>query len=171
MNDYKTANNSVDRYMLSDWQYQQICLEGSWTNENAPAKTDEFLKIVETSERKIDLIETDDGKEYVNKISNELLKLNNFERHSQNTSEIAVFAERFSRTIRNLSKKPVFEEGKDSMDKSVSICQQNIQHYQSTLNDNDASSNFWESKSKNRIFQYPRQQRKTFNKVQISQFS
>ena len=54
------------------------------------------------------IIESDDGKEFVNKDFNEFLKLNNIKRYSRYTSHGAVFAERFNRTLRNLLKKPVF---------------------------------------------------------------
>ena len=42
---------------------------------------------------------------------NEFLKLNIIKKYSRNKSLGAVFAERFTRTIRNLSKKPVFLKG------------------------------------------------------------
>ena len=57
------------------------------------------------------LIETDDGKEFVNKDFNEYLKLNKITRYSRYTSHCAVFAERFNRTLRNFLKKPVFLKG------------------------------------------------------------
>ena len=68
--------------------------------------------MIKTSRRKPNLLETDDGKEDVNKIFNEFLNNHNIERYSRYTDKRAVFAERFNRTVRNLLKKPVFEKGK-----------------------------------------------------------
>ena len=80
-------------------------------NKSSQTIVDEFSKIINNSKRKPNLIETDDGKEFVNKIFNEFLKVNNIKRYSRYTSKGAVFAERFNKTIRNLLKKPVFEKG------------------------------------------------------------
>ena len=48
-----------------------------WTiplkNKYAQTITDAFLQIVKTSKRKPNLLETDDGREYVNKVFNEFL--------------------------------------------------------------------------------------------------
>ena len=63
-----------------------------------------FHKIIKTSRRKPNLLETDDGKEYVDKIFNEFLNNHNIKRYSRNTAPGAVFAERFIKTIRNLLK-------------------------------------------------------------------
>ena len=86
-----------------------------WTvplkNKYAQTITDAFSQIVKKSKRKPNLLETDDGKEYVNKIFKDFLTNNTFKRYSRNTSFGAVFAERFKRTIRNLLKKPVFLAG------------------------------------------------------------
>ena len=64
-----------------------------------------------SSKRKPDLIETYRGKEFHNNISHDFLNKNNIKLYSRNTSLGAVFAERISRTIRDLLKKPVFEKG------------------------------------------------------------
>ena len=69
-----------------------------------------FSLIIKTSRGKPNLLETNDGKEYVNKIFNELLNNHNIEGYSRNTAPGAVFAERFKKAIRNLFKKPVFEK-------------------------------------------------------------
>ena len=81
-------------------------------NKYAQSITDAFSQIIKTSRRKPNLLETDDGKEYVNKTFNEFLINHNIKRSSRNTSLGAVFAERFNRTVRNLLKKPVFEKGR-----------------------------------------------------------
>ena len=86
-----------------------------WTiplkNKYAQTITDAFWQIIKTSRRKPNLLETDDGKEYVNKIFSDFLDTNNIKRYSRYTDKGVVFAERFYRTIRNLLKKPVFEQG------------------------------------------------------------
>ena len=80
-------------------------------NKYAQSKTDVFSQIVKSSKRKLSLLETGDGKEYVEKHFNEFLNNHNIKRDSRNTALGAVFAERFDRTISNPLKKPVFEKG------------------------------------------------------------
>ena len=112
MNDYGNKNNKCYRYIL-------VVIDNfskfGWIiplkNKYAQSITDAFSQIIKTSKRKPNLLETDDGKEYVNKIFNEFLINHNVKRYSRNTTQGAVFAERFNRTIRNLLKKPVFEKG------------------------------------------------------------
>ena len=70
-----------------------------------------FLKLIKHQEVNQIIYETDDGREYVNKIFSDFLNNHNIKRYSRNTALGAVFAERFNRTIRNLLKKPVFEKG------------------------------------------------------------
>ena len=83
-------------------------------NKHAQSITDAFPQIIKTSRRKPNLLETDDGKEYVYKIFNEFSNKHNIKRYSRNTALGAVFAERFITTIRNLLKKPVFLAGEAS---------------------------------------------------------
>ena len=63
------------------------------------------------SKRKLNLIETDRGKDFFNNIFQDFLRENNIKTCSRSTSLGAVFAKLFNRTIRNLLKKPVFEKG------------------------------------------------------------
>ena len=113
MNDYGPKNNKGYRYIL-------VVIDNfskfAWTiplkNKYAQSITDAFSEIIKSSNRKPNLLETDDGKEYVNKIFNEFLNNNKIKRYSRYTDKGAVFAERFNKTIRNLLKKPVFEKGK-----------------------------------------------------------
>ena len=115
MNDYVIENNKGYRYIL-------VVIDNfskfGWTiplkNKHAQSITDAFSQIIRTSRRKPNLLETDDGKEYVNKIFNKLLINHNIKRYSRNTALGAVFAHRFNRTIRNLLKKPVFLAGEAS---------------------------------------------------------
>ena len=59
-----------------------------------------FSQIIKTSRRKQNLLETDDGKEYVNKLFNEFFYNHNIKRYSRSTALAEVFAERFNGTIR-----------------------------------------------------------------------
>ena len=113
MNDYGPKNNRGYRYIL-------VVVDNfskfGWTkplkNKYSQSITDAFSQIIKTSKRKPNLLESDDGKEYVNKIFNEFLNNNKIKRYSRYTDKGAVFAERFNKTIRNLLKKPVFEKGR-----------------------------------------------------------
>ena len=86
-----------------------------WTvplkNKNASPIKDSFEKILISSKRKPNLIESDRGKEFYNKVFQDFLNKNYINLYSRNSSYGAVFAERFNRTIRDLLKKPVFEKG------------------------------------------------------------
>ena len=74
MNDYDIKNNKGYRYIL-------VVIDNfskfGWTiplkNKYAQSITDAFSQIIKTSRRKPNLLETDDGKEYVSKIFNEFL--------------------------------------------------------------------------------------------------
>ena len=135
MNDYGIKNNKGYRYIL-------VIVDNfskfGWTihlkNKYAQSITDAFSQIIKTSRRKPNLLETDDGKEYVNKIFKEFLNNNKIKRYSRYTDKGAVFAERFNRTIRNLLKKPVFEKGNaDLLSELPSIIKQyNITVHHST---------------------------------------
>ena len=108
-NDYGIKNNACYRYILVVIDnFSKFGWTMAWKNKNAQPKTDAFSQIIETSRRKPNLLETDDGKEYVNKIFSEVLNNHNIKRYSRNTALGAIFAERFNRTLRNLLKKPVF---------------------------------------------------------------
>ena len=110
MIDYGVKNNKGYRYILT---VIDNFSKFGWTfplrNKNANTITEAFADII--TKRKPKLLETDDGKEFTNKMFNEFLKLNDIKRYSRYTSKGAVFAERFNRTIRDLLKKPVFEKG------------------------------------------------------------
>ena len=78
-------------------------------NINAQTIKESFESISISSKRKPNRIESDRGKECYNNISQDLLNKNNIKIYSRNTSIGAVFAKCFSRTIRDLLIKPVFE--------------------------------------------------------------
>ena len=111
LKDYGPENSRGYRYVL-------VIIDKfskfGWTiplkNKNAQTINDSFGKILITSERKPNLIETVSGKEFYNNLFQDILIKNNIKTYSRNTSLGAVFAERFISTIRNLPKKPVFEK-------------------------------------------------------------
>ena len=112
MNDYSPKYNRGYRYIL-------VIIDKfsrfGWTiplkNKHANSMVDAFSQIIKTSKRKPNLLETDDGKEYVNKNFNEFLKNSRIKKYSRYTDKGAVFAGRPNRTIRNLLEKPVFLAG------------------------------------------------------------
>ena len=112
MDDYGVENNKGYRYILT---VIDNFSKFGWTvplkNKFAKTVTEAFSNIINNSKRKPKLLETDDGKEFTNKMFIEFLNLNDIKRYSRYTSKRAVFAERFNRTIRDLLKKPVFEKG------------------------------------------------------------
>ena len=112
LKDYGPENNRKYRYVL-------VVIDNfskyGWTvplkNKYAQTIKDSFENILINSKRKPNLIETDRGKEFYNNIFQDFLNKNNIKLYSRNTELGAVFAERFNRTIRDLIKKIVFEEG------------------------------------------------------------
>ena len=80
-------------------------------NKKALTIKDSFENILISSKRKPNLIESDRGKEFYNNIFQDFLNKNNIKLYSRNSLYGAVFAERFNRTIRDLLKKIVFEQG------------------------------------------------------------
>ena len=112
LKDYGPKNNKGYRYVL-------VIIDNfskfGWTvplkNKNAQTIKDSFENILISSKRSPNLIETDRGKEFYNNIFQEFLNKNDIKFYSRNSSDGAVFAERFNRTIRDLLKKIVFERG------------------------------------------------------------
>ena len=112
LKDYGPKNNRGYRYVL-------VIIDNfskfGWTtplkNKNAQTMKDSFENILISSKRKPNLIESDRGKEVYNNIFQDFLNKNDIKLYSRNTSLGAVFAERFNRTIRDLLKKIVFEQG------------------------------------------------------------
>ena len=109
---YGPENNRGYRYVLvtiDDFS------KFGWTiplkNKNAQTIKDSFENILTNSKRKPNLVESDRGKEFYNNIFQDFLNKNDIKLYSRNSSYGAVFAERFNRTIRDLLKKIVFENG------------------------------------------------------------
>ena len=111
-------------------------------NKFSQSITDAFSEIIKSSNRKPNLLETDDGKEYVNKIFNEFLNNNKIKRYSRYSDKGAVFAKRFNKTVRNLLKKPVFLNGNaDCLSELPSVIEQynNTVHHSIKMKPIDAS--------------------------------
>ena len=112
LKDYGPKNNRGYRYVF-------VIIDNfskfGWTvplkNKNAQTIKDSFENILISSKRKPNLVESDRGKEFYNNIFQDFLNKNNIKLYSRNSSYGAVFAERFNRTIRDLLKKIVFEQG------------------------------------------------------------
>ena len=112
LKDYGPENNRNYRYVF-------VIIDNfskfGWTvplkNKNAQTIKDSFENILISSKRKPNLVESDRGKEFYNNIFQDFLNKNDIKLYSRNTSLGAVFAERFNRTIRDLLKKIVFEQG------------------------------------------------------------
>ena len=79
--------------------------------KNAQTIKVSFEIVIINSKRKPNLIESDRGKEFYNKVFQDFLNKNKIRLYSRNTDLGAVFAERFNRTIRDLLKKIVLEQG------------------------------------------------------------
>ena len=112
LKDYGPENNRNYRYVL-------VIIDNfskfGWTiplkNKNAQTIKHSSENILISSKRKPNLIETDRGKKFYNNIFQDFLNKNNIKLYSRNSSFGSVYAERFNRTIRDLLKKPVFEQG------------------------------------------------------------
>ena len=143
LKDYGPKNNRGYRYAL-------VTIDNfskfGWTiplkNKNAQTIKDSFETILLNSKRSPNLIETDRGKEFYNNIFQHFLNKNNIRLYSRNSSYGAVFAERFNRTIRDLLKKIVFEQGDGNwIDVLPTITKQynNRVHSSSKISPKDAS--------------------------------
>ena len=112
LKDYGPENNRGYRYVL-------VIIDSfskfGWTiplkNKNAQTIKDSFENILISSKRSPNLIESDRAKEFYNNIFQDFLNKNDIKLYSRNSSYGALFAERFNRTIRDLLKKIVFEQG------------------------------------------------------------
>ena len=71
--------------------------------------------------RKPNLIETDRGNEFYNKIFQHFLKNIDIKPYSRKTSLGDVFEERFNETIRDLLKRPIFDKGDCSWTDVLSV--------------------------------------------------
>ena len=112
LKDYGPENNRGYRYVL-------VIIDNfskfGWTiplkNKKAQTKKDSFENIFKSSKRSPNLLQGDRDRAFFNNIFQDFLNKNNIKLYSRNSSVRAVFAERFNRTIRDLLKKIVFEQG------------------------------------------------------------
>ena len=112
LKDYGPENNRGYRYVLVVIDnFSKFGWTSSLKNKNAQTIKNSFENILISSKRKPNLIESDRGKEFYNNIFQDFLNKNNIKLYSRNSSYGAVFAEKFNRTIRDLLKKIVFEQG------------------------------------------------------------
>ena len=127
LKDYGPENSRGYRYVL-------VTIDNfskyGWTmplkNKNAQTIKDSFEKILISSKRSPNLIESDRGKEFYNNIFQDFLNKNNIKLYSRNSSYSAVFAERFNKSIRDLLKRPVFENSDGNwIDNLSTITKQN----------------------------------------------
>ena len=111
MKDYAPENNRRYRFVLVIIDNFSKC---GWTvplkNKNAQTIKDSSEIILITS-KKPNSIETDRGIEFYKNIFQNFLNSNNIKIYSRKSSFGSVFAERLNRTIRDLLKRQVFEEG------------------------------------------------------------
>ena len=108
--DYVPENNRSYRYVLVViYNFSKFGWTVPSNKKNAQTLTNSFKKFLINSIRKPTFIESHRGKEIYNIILENLLHNNNIKHYSRSTSLVAVFAERFDRTIRDLLKKAVFE--------------------------------------------------------------
>ena len=111
LKDYGLENNRGYRYVLvTIGNFSKF----GWTiplkNKKAQTIKESFENILISSKRKLNLIESDRGKEFYKNIFQDFLNKNDIKLYSRNSSYRAVFSERFNRTIRDLLKKIVFEK-------------------------------------------------------------
>ena len=112
LKDYGPENNRGYRYVLVTIDnFSKFVWTIPLKNKNAQTIKDSFENILIRSKRSPNLIESDRGKKFYNNIFQDFLNKNNIKLYSRNSSFGAVFAERFNRTIRDLLKKIVFENG------------------------------------------------------------
>ena len=112
LKDFCPENNRGYRFVLVIIDnFSKYCWTVTIRNENSITIKNSSEKILISSKRKPNLIETDRGKDFYINIFQDFLNKNNIKPYSRNSSYGAGFAERFNRTNRNLFKKPVFEKG------------------------------------------------------------
>ena len=111
--DYKTSNNKGFRYIfiIID-NFSKYLWATPLKNKYSQTITNEFSKILSTSKRQPNKLESDRGTEFYNSIFQNFLKSKNIGHYSRCTDKGPSIAERVIRTLRNLLKKPVFEKGK-----------------------------------------------------------
>ena len=113
--DYGPGNNRFNRYVL-------IVIDSfskfGWTiplkNKNAQTIKDSFEDILITSKRQPNLIEATAENNFMIIFFQNFLNIDKIKLYSTNKCLVAVFAERFNRTIKDLLKKQIFEKGESN---------------------------------------------------------
>ena len=137
-------------------------------NKIAQKIKDSFGNISMSSKGKPNLIESDSGKHFYDIIFQDFLNKNNIKLSSRNSSYSAVFAERFNRTIRDPTKKPVFEKGDG---KRIDILPTITKQYKNRIHSSTKLTPIQASLKKNEGFVYKNlldKRKKTKPKFQIS---
>ena len=112
LKDYGPENNRGYRFFLVIIDnFSKIGWTVQLKNKNAQTTKDSFENIIKSSKRSPNLLKGDRDRGFYNKIFQDFLNENNIKLYSRNSSYAGVFAERFNRTIRDLLKKIVFEQG------------------------------------------------------------
>ena len=113
MNDYKISNNKSYRYtfIVID-TFSKYFWAIPLKNKYSQTITSEFSNILLTSKRKPFKIESDRGSEFYTNIFQNFLGNKNIQHFSRFTDKGPSIAERVIRTVRNLLKKPVIENGR-----------------------------------------------------------
>ena len=111
LKDYGPEKNRNYRYGLFNID---IFSKFGWTvplkNKNAQTMKNSFENIIINSKRKPNLPEGDRDRGFYNKNFQDFLNKNNIKLYSRNSSNGAVFDERYNRSIRDLLKNIVFEQ-------------------------------------------------------------
>ena len=152
LKDYGPENNRGYRYVLVALDnFSKFGWTNSLKNKNAQTIKNSFENILMSSKRKPKLIGTDRGKDFYNNIFQDFLNKINIKPYSRNSSFGSVFAERFNRTIRDLLKKIVFEQG-DA--KWVDILPTITKHYNNKIHSSTKLTPIQASLKKNEGFVY-----------------
>ena len=110
MIDYKILNKKGFRYIIVLIDiYSKYLWAIPFKNKKSQTITTEFMNILSTSKRRPLNLESDHGAEWYNSIFQNFLKTKNIHHYSRFTDKGPSIAERVFRTIRNLLRKPVFE--------------------------------------------------------------
>ena len=112
LNDYGPEQIMGDRYVVVVIDnFSKFGRTVPLKNKNVQTLTNSFENILNSSKRSPELIESNDGTEFVTQVFNNLLNINNIKRYSGKTTSGVVLAERFNCSIRDLHRKLAFERG------------------------------------------------------------
>ena len=128
-------------------------MDSSSQNKIAQAIEDSFENILLNSKRKPKLIETDRGKEFHSNIFQSLLNINNINHCSRNSSLGVVFAEKFSRSIKDFIHTPVFEKG-DCNWNWIYVLSVKTKHYNNRVHTSTKLTPIYASLKKNEGYVY-----------------